>query len=178
MSHIDSVILGGGCFWCLDALYRRIRGVVNVTSGYAGGESENPTYEQVCTGFTNHAEVVKVEFQTDEISLETILEIFWALHDPTTKNQQGNDVGTQYRSAIYYNSDEQKKAIEESIETTAKKLWSKPITTEVAPLKTFWPAEDYHQDYFNKNPEHGYCQIIINPKVAKLKQKFTDLISL
>lgn len=176
MGKIDSIVLGGGCFWCLDTLYRRVKGVNKVTVGYAGGATSNPTYEQVCSGTTNHAEVVKVEFDPDVVTLTTILEIFWASHDPTTKNQQGNDVGTQYRSAIFYNSEEQKDIIDASIEHTAKKLWSKPLTTEITQLDTFWPAENYHQDYFNKNPEQGYCQIIINPKLAKFKQKFSHLL--
>lgn len=176
MVKTDSIVLGGGCFWCLDALYRRVKGVIDVTSGYAGGDQQRPTYEQVCTGLTNHAEVIKVTFNPLEISLDTLLDIFWAMHDPTTKNQQGNDVGTQYRSAIYYISNDQKAIIDSSIERTAKKLWAKPLTTEIKPLDTFWPAEEYHQDYFNKNPEQGYCQIIINPKVAKLKKKFAHLL--
>ena len=176
MNNRESIVLGGGCFWCLDALYRRVKGVVSVTSGYAGGDTEQPTYEQVGSGTTNHAEVVNVKFDPKEISLETILEIFWAMHDPTTRNQQGNDVGTQYRSTIYYNNDKQKNVIEESLEKVAKKLWNQPITTEIKPLDTFWPAEDYHQDYFSKNPESGYCQIIINPKLNQFKQKFKNKI--
>ena len=176
MNNRESIVLGGGCFWCLDALYRRVKGVVSVTSGYAGGDTEQPTYEQVSSGTTNHAEVVNVKFNSKEINLETILEIFWAMHDPTTRNQQGNDVGTQYRSAIYYNNDKQKNVIEESLEKVAKKLWNQPITTEIKPIDTFWPAEDYHQDYFSKNPESGYCQIIINPKLNQFKQKFKNKI--
>lgn len=176
MVKTESIVLGGGCFWCLDALYRQLNGVTGVVVGYAGGDTKSPTYEQVCTGFTNHAEVVEVTFDPSVLSIEIVLDVFWAMHDPTTKNQQGNDIGTQYRSAIYYMSKEQKAAIEASVERTAKKLWSKQLTTEVKPLDMFWPAENYHQDYFNKNPEQGYCQIIINPKVAKLKQKFTHLL--
>lgn len=170
------IVLGGGCFWCLDALYRRVKGVQTVTSGYAGGTTERPSYELVCTETTGHAEVVKLEFDPNVIELNTILDIFWAMHDPTTRNQQGSDVGTQYRSAIYYTNDAQKQIIDDSIKKTAKKLWSKPLTTEIKPLDIFWPAEDYHQDYFNKNPEQGYCQIIINPKLAKFKKKFGHLI--
>lgn len=172
----ESIVLGGGCFWCLDAIYRRVKGVTNVTSGYAGGDLNEPSYEEVCTGTTNHAEVIKVDFDSSDIDLKTILDIFWSIHDPTTRNQQGNDIGTQYRSAIYYTGDIQKEIIEDSIEKTAKKLWGKPITTEIKPLNTFWPAEDYHQDFFNKNPEQGYCQIIINPKLAKFKKKFEHLL--
>lgn len=176
MVKSDSIVLGGGCFWCLDALYRRAKGVTSVTSGYAGGDSDNPTYEQVCTGATGHAEVVRIEFDAELIDLATLLDIFWTIHDPTTRNQQGNDIGTQYRSAIFYDSNNQKDAVDASIERTAKKLWQKPLTTEIKPLEHFWPAEDYHQDYFNKNPEQGYCQIIINPKLAKFKQKFSHLL--
>lgn len=171
----ESIVLGGGCFWCLDALYRRVKGVTSVTSGYAGGNTQKPTYEQVCTGFTAHAEVIQIAFDPTRVSLKTLLEIFWVMHDPTTKNQQGNDVGTQYRSVIYYTTAQQKKIIDESIDKTAKKLWSKPLTTEVKPLDTFWPAEEYHQDYFNKHPEQGYCQIIINPKLTKFKQRFSSV---
>lgn len=174
----ESIVLGGGCFWCLDAIYRRVKGVTYVTSGYAGGDTKEPSYEQVCTGKTNHTEVIEVDFDSSEIDLKTILDIFWSVHDPTTRNQQGNDIGTQYRSAIYYTEDIQKEVIEESIEKTAKNLWSKSITTEIKPLETFWPAEDYHQDFSNKNPEQGYCQIIINPKLAKFKKKFEHLLNI
>lgn len=172
----ESIVLGGGCFWCLDAIYRRVKGVTNVISGYAGGDTKEPSYEQVCTGATNHAEVIKVDFDSSDIDLKTILDIFWSVHDPTTRNQQGNDIGTQYRSAIYYTDDAQKEVIEESLKTTTKKLWDKPLTTEIKPLETFWTAEEYHQDFFNKNPEQGYCQIIINPKLAKFKKKFEHLL--
>lgn len=170
----ESIVLGGGCFWCLDAAYRRVKGVGSVVSGYAGGHWPDPTYERVCTGTTGHAEVVKVDFDPAVLSLETILEIFWTLHDPTTLNRQGNDAGTQYRSIILFNSPEQQQEIQQSIEQTAKKLWGDKITTEVIPLEKFYPAEDYQQDYFNKNPEQGYCQVIINPKLAKLTKKFAQ----
>lgn len=176
MTKTESIVLGGGCFWCLDALYRRVRGVVSSTVGYAGGDRADPTYWDLHSGNNNHAEVVKVEFNPSEIELKTILEIFWAMHDPTTRNQQGHDIGPEYRSIILYGSEEQKQAIDVSIESIAKKLWDKPLTTEIKPLDKFWPAEEEHQDYFNKNPEQAYCQIIINPKVAKLKQKFAHLL--
>lgn len=176
MAKIESIVLGGGCFWCLDALYRRVKGVVKVTTGYAGGDRPNPTYWDLHTSSNMHAEVVQVVFNPAEISLGTILDIFWAMHDPTTRNKQMFDEGPEYRSIILYGSDAQKKAIDDSIERTAKKLWSKPLTTEIEQLDTFWPAEDFHQDYFNKNPEQGYCQIIINPKLAKFKQKFAHLL--
>jgi peptide-methionine (S)-S-oxide reductase len=172
----ESIVLGGGCFWCLDAIYQRIKGVTRVTSGYAGGETNNPNYSEVCSGRTRHAEVIKIDFDSNSVALATILDVFWAMHDPTTLNQQGSDVGTQYRSIILHNSSEQKIEIEKSTENTAKKLWNKPIITEVTPLEEFWPAEEHHQDYFNKNPEQGYCQIIINPKLAKFKQKFSKII--
>lgn len=173
---IESIVLGGGCFWCLDAAYRRVKGIMTVTSGYAGSQWPNPTYERICTGTTGHAEVVKLDFDPAVISLQTILEIFWMLHDPTTLNRQGNDAGTQYRSIILFNSAEQQQAIQASIHKIAKELWGDKVTTEVAPLEKFYPAEDYHQDYFNKNPEQGYCQVIINPKLEKLTKKFAQLL--
>jgi len=173
----DSIVLGGGCFWCLDALYRRVKGVTEVTSGYSGGEKPNPSYWDLHKPDNLHAEVVKVEFDPKEIDLKTILEIFWAMHDPTTLNQQGHDVGVEYRSIVLYSSPDQKNAVYNSVEITAKKLWSKPITTEIKQLDVFWPAEAEHQNFFNKNPEQGYCQIIINPKLAKFKQKFTNLLA-
>lgn len=172
----ESIVLGGGCFWCLDALYRRVKGVVSVVAGYAGGDTQSPTYWDLHTSENMHAEVIKIEFNSQEITLSTILDIFWAMHDPTTLNKQMYDEGPEYRSIILYNSVDQKRAIETSIEQTAKQLWSKPIVTEIKPLDTFWPAEDFHQDYFNKNPEQGYCQIIINPKLATFKQQFTHLL--
>lgn len=176
MAH-ESIVLGGGCFWCLDALYRRIKGVLEVTSGYAGGVKKNPSYWDLHSPGNTHAEVIRVTFDPDLISLQTILEVFWAMHDPTTLNQQGNDVGIEYRSIILYGNEAQKEIVEASIENTAKKLWDKPITTEVKSLEEFWPAEEEHQDYFNKNPEQGYCQIIINPKIIKLRKKFQYLVS-
>ena len=172
----DSIVLGGGCFWCLDALYRQVRGVTEVMSGYAGGDEPNPTYESTHGRNNTHAEVVRVTFDTTVIKTETILEIFWAMHDPTTRNQQGNDIGVEYRSIILYSDKEQKNIVEQSAENVAKKLWSKPITTEIKQLDTFWPAEDYHQSYFDNHPEQAYCQIIINPKIVKLKRKFADLL--
>lgn len=172
----ESIVLGGGCFWCLDTLYRRVNGVVEVVSGYAGGEKANPSYWDLHKPGNKHAEVIRVTFDVTQIDLQTILEIFWAMHDPTTLNQQGNDIGVEYRSIILYYSDSQCTVINTSIENTAKKLWQKPLTTEIKPLKKFWPAEEEHQDYFNKHPEKAYCQIIINPKVAKLKRQFTTLL--
>lgn len=173
----ESIVLGGGCFWCLDALYRRVRGVTSVVSGYAGGAKDSPSYWDLHKAGNTHAEVVEVSFNPDAIDLETILEIFWVMHDPTTLNQQGNDIGLEYRSMILYSSEQQKQVVENSVETVAKKIWSDSITTEIEPLTTFWPAEEEHQDYFNKNPAQGYCQIIINPKVVKLKKKFAHLLN-
>lgn len=171
MAKTESIVLGGGCFWCTEAAYQMIRGVTKVTSGYAGGTVPEPTYEAVSSGKTGHTEVVRVEFDPNEISLADILDIFWAIHDPTMPNRQGNDVGTQYRSAIYYENPDQKTVIDESVAAVAK-LWDRPIVTEVAPLAKFYPAEEYHQNFFRKNPSQGYCQIVINPKLEKLRQKF------
>jgi peptide-methionine (S)-S-oxide reductase len=172
---METITLGGGCFWCLDAVYRRIKGVESSTVGYAGGEKPDPTYEAVSTGTSGYAEVVQIGFNPSEISLQTVLEIFWTIHDPTTLNRQGADVGHQYRSIILYNSDSQKQ-LAESSKAEAQKLWENPIVTEVEPLTKFYPAEAYHQDYFNKNPEKSYCQVVINPKLVKLRQKFAPLL--
>lgn len=174
MAKTDSIVLGGGCFWCLEAIFQRVIGIVSVTNGYAGGTVENPSYEAVCSGETGHAEVVKLAFDPATASLKTILQIFWTLHDPTTRNRQGNDVGTQYRSVIFYENQEQKTTAEESLKQDGQPLWNNPIVTEIKPLEIFYPAEDYHQDYFNNHPEQAYCQTVINPKIAKLKQKFSD----
>lgn len=168
-------MLGGGCFWCLEAVYQRIKGVTKVENGYAGGTKENPTYWDLHHPGNSHAEVVKVEFDAKQIDLDTILTIFWTLHDPTTLNQQGADIGPEYRSIILYSSDDQKTVIDSSVEKTAKKLWPK-ITTEIKPLETFWKAEDEQQDYFNTHPEQAYCQIVINPKLNKLRTKFSHLL--
>lgn len=164
----QSIVLGGGCFWCLEAAYQLIDGVTSVVSGYSGGDDLHPTYESVSTGDTGHAEVVKVTFDPEAISLEDILNIFWVIHDPTTPNRQGEDIGSQYRSIILYEDTAQEEAIATSVGKAAK-LWDKPITTEVMALETFYPAEDYHQNYFVNNPEQGYCQAVINPKLAKLR---------
>jgi peptide-methionine (S)-S-oxide reductase len=161
--------LGGGCFWCLDAAYRRIEGIKSVVSGYAGGATPNPTYEQVCNGTTGHAEVVQVEFDPDVITYPEILEIFWTIHDPTTLNRQGADVGSQYRSAIFYEGDTRKAAAEASRDEV-QALWPNPVVTEIVPLEAFYPAEEYHQDFYAKNPGQGYCQAVINPKLRKLRE--------
>lgn len=169
----ESVVLGGGCFWCLDAGYRLIGGVIKVTSGYAGGHTEDPHYYDVVDGTTGHAEVVKIDFDSNAISLKDILNIFWAMHDPTTLNRQGHDKGSQYRSIILYSNQDQKNSIEASLDT-ASTLWDDPIVTEVVELKKFYPAEEEHQNYFQKHPEMAYCQVIINPKLAKLRSEFVS----
>jgi len=172
-SNSETAILGGGCFWCLEAVYTELRGVERVISGYAGGHVPNPTYEQVCSGRTGHAEVVQVTFEPQTISFREILEVFFTIHDPTTLNRQGADVGTQYRSAIYFQSPEQEQTTRDVIaETTASGIWKNPIVTEVAPLDRFYPAEGYHQNYFERNPYQPYCQIVIAPKVAKVRSKY------
>jgi peptide-methionine (S)-S-oxide reductase len=171
----ETATLAGGCFWCLEAVYDQLRGVKDVVSGYAGGRRPNPTYEQVCTGATGHAEVVQVTFDPQEISYRDILGVFFAIHDPTTLNRQGADVGTQYRSAIFYHSAEQKALAEEMIaELGASGIWPRPIVTQVTPFEAFYPAEDYHQEYFARNPTQGYCQAIVAPKVAKFRKQFLD----
>jgi peptide-methionine (S)-S-oxide reductase len=165
--------LAGGCFWCLEAVYDQTRGVLSVESGYMGGSNPNPTYEQVCSGRTGHAEVVRIAFDPAAISFRELLEIFFVIHDPTTLNRQGNDVGTQYRSAIFYHSPEQKKTAEEVIAVfTTDKIYENPIVTEVAPATTFYVAEDYHQEYFARNPLQGYCTYVVGPKVAKFRKQF------
>jgi peptide-methionine (S)-S-oxide reductase len=172
---METATLAGGCFWCLEAVFLRLRGVQRVESGYAGGHVENPSYHAVCTGSTGHAEVVQVDFDPQQISFSELLEVFFAIHDPTTLNRQGADVGTQYRSAIYYHDDVQKQEAERMIaDLNAQNIWDNPIVTEVAPLTKFYPAEDYHREYYDRNPEQGYCQVVISPKVAKLRQKFSE----
>jgi peptide-methionine (S)-S-oxide reductase len=165
--------LGGGCFWCLEAVYDELRGVTDVVSGYAGGRRPNPSYEQVCTGATGHAEVVQVTFDPQQISFRDLLHVFFTIHDPTTLNRQGNDVGTQYRSVIFYHSPEQLAAANEVIaELQADKVWENPIVTQLEPAPTFYAAEDYHQEYFAKNPFQPYCRVVVAPKVAKARSKF------
>jgi peptide-methionine (S)-S-oxide reductase len=167
--------LGGGCFWCLDAVFRGLRGVEKVESGYAGGHVKNPSYHAVCTGATGHAEVVQITFDRDEVSFKEILEVFFTIHDPTTLNRQGYDEGTQYRSAIFYHTPEQLAVARQTIaELNEAKVWQAPIVTEVTPLTEFYAAEDYHQDYFMKNPTQGYCQAVVEPKVAKFRKYFLD----
>ena len=167
--------LGGGCFWCLEAVFQQLRGVEKVESGYAGGQTPNPSYKQVCTGATGHAEVVQVTFDPAAISFREVLEVFFGTHDPTTKDRQGMDVGTQYRSAIFYHSPEQKRVAEQLIaELNAAGIWGAPIVTQVVPAAEFYKAEDYHQDYFVDNPGQPYCQAVVGPKVAKFRKRFAD----
>jgi peptide-methionine (S)-S-oxide reductase len=167
--------LAGGCFWCLEAVYDELRGVESVVSGYAGGHVPSPTYKAVCTGTTGHAEVVQIEFDPEVISFKELLEVFFTIHDPTTLNRQGADVGTQYRSAIFYHSPEQKAVAEKVIADISEAgIWDNPIVTEVSDLDTFYPAEDYHQEYFANNPDQGYCRVVIAPKVAKFRKKYFE----
>lgn len=171
----ETIVLGGGCFWCLEAVFQELKGVVSVKPGYAGGTTPNPTYEQVCTGQTGHAEVVEVTFDPRTLPLETLFEVYFALHDPTTKNRQGADVGTQYRSIVLYRGEGQRRAAEEAIRRVeASGSYGGPVVTEVVPLGTFYEAEAYHRDYFRKNPGAPYCALVISPKVAKLKKLFKE----
>ncbi|QWV04056.1 peptide-methionine (S)-S-oxide reductase MsrA [Pseudoalteromonas shioyasakiensis] len=172
-NNIQIATFGGGCFWCIDAAFRRVKGVLNVSSGYAGGEIENPSYQQICTGLTGHAEVVQLDFDSSVVSYNTLLEIFFTLHDATQLNRQGNDVGTQYRSVIYYHDEQQKTESQAMIDALQKQI-REPIVTELSPLSNFYPAEQYHQDYYNENPNQGYCSILIAPKLAKFEQYFAD----
>jgi len=169
----EAAILGGGCFWCLEAVFAELAGVEKVESGYTGGHVANPTYEAVCNGTTGHAEVVRVTFDPAQIAYREILEVFFAIHDPTTLNRQGNDRGTQYRSAIFTSSQQQQATAEQTIaELDDAKVWDAPIVTEVAPAGVFYPAEDYHQDYYSNNPQQPYCRAVVAPKVAKAREKF------
>jgi len=176
MSESQTIVLGGGCFWCTEAVYVKVKGVTDVESGYSNGQLPRPTYEQVCTGRTGHNEVVKLVYDPALISLRQILEIFFVVHDPTTLNRQGNDAGTQYRSGIYYTTPQQKEEAETMIRQMSQdKLFSQPIVTEVLPLANYWPAEEYHQDFFEKNPNQGYCMAVAGPKVAKFRKTFREL---
>ncbi|MDN4587075.1 peptide-methionine (S)-S-oxide reductase [Xenophilus aerolatus] len=177
-SSLETIVLGGGCFWCTEAVFDRVDGIVDVESGYSNGQARNPSYEQVCTGQTGHNEVVKLQFDPARISLREILEIFFVVHDPTTLNRQGNDVGTQYRSGIYTTTDAQQETAREVIaELAANQVYrGAPIVTEVAPLSNYWPAEDYHQDYFLKHPNQGYCAFVVGPKVEKFQKTFASRV--
>ena len=167
--------LAGGCFWCLEAAFTQLKGVERVQSGYAGGRVANPSYEQVCTGTTGHAEVVQITFDPQVVSFDDLLHVFFTIHDPTTPNRQGVDVGTQYRSAIFYHTPDQKAAAEQVIaELQREHVWDDPIVTELKPLEAFYPAEEYHRDYFRRNPTQGYCSAVIAPKVAKVRKVYLD----
>ncbi len=169
----ETTTLGGGCFWCLEAIFNELRGVEKVVSGYSGGSVPNPSYQEVCTGTTGHAEVVQITFDPQVISFRELLEVFFTIHDPTTLNRQGPDVGTQYRSVIFYHTQEQEAVAQEVItRLEAAKIWDAPIVTEVTPFKAFYPAEEYHKDYFERNPEQPYCRIVIAPKVVKFRKQF------
>lgn len=169
----ESAVIGGGCFWCVEAQYKMLKGVQKVVSGYAGGTVDNPTYKQVCNGDTGHAEVIRIDYDPGIITFKDIIDLFWLAHDPTTLNRQGNDEGTQYRSTIMYSSEEQKKIAEASMAEAQKEIQGK-IVTEIVALKKFYPAEDYHQDYFANNPYQGYCRVVVSPKVAKFKKKLEE----
>lgn len=174
-NHAKSEIatLAGGCFWCLEAVYNELKGVESIESGYMGGDTANPTYEQVCSGRTGHAEVVQIRYDSSVVSFEDILKVFFVIHDPTTLNCQGNDVGTQYRSAIFYHTSEQKAAAEEVIKSlNGADIWSSPIITELALAQTFYPAENYHREYFQRNPAQPYCMFVVEPKVSKFRKNF------
>lgn len=173
--NLEKATLGGGCFWCTEAVYLELKGVVDVKPGYSGGDVKNPTYKEVCTGTTGHAEVVQITFDADVVSFIDILEVFFMTHDPTTLNRQGNDVGPQYRSVIFYHNENQKEVAEKVIKLfEEEKVYDKPIVTKVEPFKEFYVAEDYHQNYYNRNKSQGYCQFIITPKLEKFRKIFKD----
>lgn len=174
---IKEATLGAGCFWCIEACLKDLKGVIDVKPGYAGGHVENPTYEQVCTGNTGHAEVARVVFEDETLRYDKILELFWFLHDPTQLNKQGNDIGTQYRSVIFYHDSKQKESAENAKKMLDEnKVWSNPIVTEISPIKTYYPAEEYHVNYLERNPSNLYCQAVVRPKVEKFKKVFENLL--
>jgi len=174
-NHTEVATLAGGCFWCLEPIFEELKGVENVVVGYSGGDVANPTYEQVCTGKTGHAESVQITFNPEVISYADLLRVFFTVHDPTTLNRQGADVGTQYRSAIFYHNEQQKETAEKVIkELEDEGVWNNPIVTEVTKFDVFYKAEKYHQEYYEKNPNQGYCRIVIDPKVQKFRKKFSD----
>jgi peptide-methionine (S)-S-oxide reductase len=170
---LETATLAGGCFWCTEAIFSELRGVSSVMPGYSGGSAPDPSYEQVCTGKTGHAEVIQIVFDPSVISFHDLLLVFFSTHDPTTRNRQGHDVGTQYRSAVFYHSPEQLRTAQEVVkEITANRLWKAPVVTQVEPFQAFYPAEEYHREYFRRNPNQAYCQMIIEPKVAKFRKQF------
>jgi peptide-methionine (S)-S-oxide reductase len=176
-AKLETATFGEGCFWCTEAVFQRLRGVQKVVSGYSGGSVDKPTYEQVCSGRTGHAEVIQITYDPKQIAFDDLLKVFWQTHDPTTLNQQGHDIGTQYRSAVFYHNDEQRRiaeAYKQQLDKSGK--FKSPIVTEIAPFKNFFPAENYHQDYFNLNPSQQYCQFVVRPKVEKFNKEFKDLL--
>ena len=176
-STLQSAVFGGGCFWCGEALFERLRGVESVVSGYAGGAKENPTYKEVCSGETKHAEVIRVEYDPTIISYDTLLSVFFSTHDPTTLNRQGGDVGTQYRSAVFYTDKKQREEVEKFVKKLEEeKVFENPIVTEIQPLTKFYEAEEYHQEYYKNNKEALYCKVVIDPKIQKLKAKYVHLL--
>jgi peptide-methionine (S)-S-oxide reductase len=176
-TNLQTATLAGGCFWCLEAVYDELKGVHSVESGYAGGHVDNPSYRAVCSGTTGHAEVVQIRFDPNIVSYRDLLNVFFTIHDPTTLNRQGADIGTQYRSAIFYHDDEQKKIAEEVIrDLNTQKIWDNPIVTEVTKLDKFYVAEDYHQEYFANNPYQPYCQVVVAPKVSKFRKHFIEML--
>jgi peptide-methionine (S)-S-oxide reductase len=176
MSELQTATVAGGCFWCTEAVFKQIQGVESVTSGYAGGHVEEPSYEAVCSGDTGHAECVQVEYDPDVIGYEDVLTVFFATHNPTTKDRQGPDVGSQYRSAVFYHDEAQREAVEATVDDLEEQ-YSDPIVTEVEPLETFYPAKEYHQDYYERNPDQGYCAVNIDPKLEKLNEQFRELLA-
>lgn len=175
VKNLETATFGAGCFWCVEAIFQDLKGVYSVKAGYAGGHVKNPTYKEVCTGTTGHAEVAQIKFDPQQISYEDLLYVFWRTHNPTTLNRQGADVGTQYRSAVFYHDEQQKEAAEKSKkETDASDLYSDPIVTEIEPISNYSEAEDYHQDYYNLNPNQPYCRLVIDPKVDKFRKQFKD----
>lgn len=177
LNQYDSATFGAGCFWCIEAIYQSIKGVVFVESGYAGGHVSNPTYKEVCSGLTGHVEVARIWFDPKVITYEQLLQVFWHVHDPTTLNRQGNDIGEQYRSVVFYHSEVQKAIAEKSLaETDSSGLWANPIVTSIEPSTSYFAAEDYHQNYYNNNPNQGYCSVVVAPKVRKFKKEFSHLL--
>ncbi|MCC6452633.1 MAG: peptide-methionine (S)-S-oxide reductase MsrA [Acidobacteria bacterium] len=175
MAELETATLAGGCFWCTESVFDELRGVESVVSGYSGGHKDSPTYQEVCTGTTGHAEVIQIEFDPAEIDFPDILRVFFTVHDPTTLNRQGGDIGTQYRSSVFYHSEAQRQAAEDVIrEIDAAAIYPNPIVTEVVPFEKFWPAEDYHQEYFVNNPNQPYCSAVIAPKVAKFRKMYAE----
>ena len=175
--NLMTATLAGGCFWCLEAVFDQVKGVESVESGYAGGQVKNPSYREVCNGYTGHAEVVQIRYDGNVVSYQDLLNIFFGIHDPTTLNRQGADIGTQYRSAIFYHNEDQKNIAEKFIkDLEMQRIFDKPIVTQVVPLDNFYVAEDYHQEYFEKNPYQPYCQVVVSPKVSKFRKHFQDLL--